>query len=164
MMNVTDLTALMVTIGEMSWFGELGAFCLIVFLGAIMRWYSPILLAAKTPENLPFILGAWFVGFMVVYGIGIYMLYLLHTTFIIRYSFVSKVVLGSYFIATTLQMVRYSERLLLGFDSAYLQPLYRAGIPAVNIAMASMALCFAIAIALSRHRVSQGKGGLKWVL
>jgi uncharacterized protein (DUF3820 family) len=181
MINVTDL---LITIGKASWFGELGAFCfflyfaikdkainagvittaILIFLGAVMRWYSPILLAAKTSENIPVIMFIWYIGFMAVHAIGIAVLYLIHTTFIIRYSMLSKMLVFGYFALTTLQMARYGERLLIDFDSVYLRSLYQAGVPAVNIGMATMTLCFAFAISISRYRISKGQRGLPWVL
>jgi hypothetical protein len=73
------------------------------------------------------------------------------------------VVLG-YFVQAQMQLIRYSERLLFGFDSQYLQPYYQAGISAVNIGMATLTLCFVVAMVISRYRIQQGKRGLKWIL
>jgi hypothetical protein len=139
----------------------------VVLLGAMMRWYAPHLLALKTsldPSYLPYILFTWYIGFTLIHVIGIYVIYKTHITFTIPYSFISKMVVLGYFIQGQTQLIRYSERLLFGLESQHLKAAYQALIPAVNIGMASLALCFVTAMAISRYRVQQGKGGLTWIL
>jgi hypothetical protein len=140
---------------------------ILVLTGAIMWWYDPYLLALKKsidPSYLPYIIFTWYMGFAAIYSISIYILYKIHITFTIRYSFISKMLILGYFVQAQIQLIRYSERLLLGFDSQYLKPFYQAGVPAVNIGMAVLSFCFVTAMAISRYRIKQEKGGLKWVL
>lgn len=140
------------------------AMTITVILGFIMRFYAPYLKAITEPEYYAYVLLVYYVGFFIIDMIAIYLLYKLHVTFIIRYSFISKMIIAAFFIKGQLHFVRYSERLLMGFDSNYLKPLYQAGIPAVNIGIVMTSLAFVLAMGVSRYRVAEGKGGLNWLL
>jgi hypothetical protein len=182
-----NIILLLFTIGKISLLGSAFSLCIfllfalkdkkvnsslismtvLVLTNAMMRWYAPYLLALKTtlaPSLLPYIIFSWYMGFAMINTFSIYMLSRLHLAFTIRYSIIGKMVIVGYFIQAQLQLIRYSERLLLGPDSQYLQSVYQAGISAVNIGMAGLSLCFAIGIAISRYRINQGKGGLQWIL
>lgn len=181
---MTDITTVLLAIDKASWYLEcaalvvflnyavqdkktnssLIAMAIMVFLGLLMRWYAPQLLALKTADNLPLILFVWYVGFVAVHALGMWLLFVVHNAFTIRYSIIAKILLNGYLVLAMAQLLRYSERLLLGFDSTMLKPLYQALVPAVNIAMAISACGFALLMGISRYRIKRGKRGLAWVL
>lgn len=80
----------------------------------------------------------WYFGFCFIDTLAMFVIYLLHKKFNLPNSFFTKTLVFGYFSDAIINLLRLGERYLLGTD--YLQPLYRWGIPGINIGVALVAL------------------------
>lgn len=172
----------LITISKFSWFAELFALAIVfalavknkknssslvallimIVFGGFMREYSPYLLKITNPEYKNLVRFMWYMGFVSLDATAMYILYKSHNVFAIRYSIIAKITLLAFYAKGQLHLLRYAERML--GDTQYLQAVYQSGIPAINIGMATTALFFALAMAVSTYRNHQGKEGLTWTL
>ena len=133
-----------------------------VIAGGLMNQYTPYVLQSNNPASQNTILFVWYLGFVAIDAAAMAVIYKCHLAFVVRYNFITKMVLLSIFIKAQLHLIRYGERII--WDTHYIKPLYTSGISGINIATAATAMLFVLAITISRIRVAKGKRGLTWLI
>jgi hypothetical protein len=174
---LTTITDILLYLGDLVWLGYLAA--LVMYFGLLLAnvalnssfitmatictvvWvtdhYRDFLLALPDDTAQLLVRFAWYIGFALSEMLMMYIIYKVHVVFKQTYSTLTKVMLLSCFVLAFIHLSRFAERHL--FYTDFLQPIYRWGIPSINVSTAVMAVTLGL-FAVYQHLRRKKQGGL----
>ncbi|MFT4928016.1 MAG: hypothetical protein ACI8WB_004131 [Phenylobacterium sp.] len=134
----------------------------IVLLDGVSLHYLSMLENIDQQAYVPQVRFSWYIGLALLHYVTIYAVFKLHWLSATPYSFITKMVFLEYCTYGIMHLVRYAERSV--FQTDYLQNVYQSGILSINLSTTAVVIIFAVAVGISKFRVSKGKKGLLWTV